>query len=323
MENYMALTVQLNHVTPEIQQALQVELEKVRQTIQHFSKSKFSGIKEIVNDVIDLNGKMLRPTLTILSAHFGEYDSEKVVKLAASIEMLHMATLIHDDIIDDSKLRRNKESTQSKYGKDMAVYAGDYLLSKSLSMLNGKEYDADHMIKLAKAIELICESELLQFHSKFKYMTVKNYLRVVSGKTAALFAVSMYAGASESNCSEGLSKQLGKIGYELGVAFQIIDDILDYSDDQELVGKSTRNDLKKGYYTLPVIYAFQGESEKVLNHSEAELMKLVEKNNGIEKARVLARKYTKRAFKRIDSLPEGNYKEALESLAKALLDRKY
>ena len=319
----MALTVQLNQSTPEIQQALQVELEKVRETIQRYSKSKFSGIKEIVNDVIDLNGKMLRPTLTILSARYGEYNSDKIVKLAASIEMLHMATLIHDDIIDDSKLRRNKESAQSKYGKDMAVYAGDYLLSKSLSMLNGKEYDAEHMIKLAKAIEHICESELLQFHSKFKYMTVKNYLRVVSGKTAALFAVSMYAGSSESNCSEALSKQLGRIGYELGIAFQIIDDILDFSEDQELVGKSTRNDLKKGYYTLPVIYALQGESEGVLNQSELILMKLVEKNKGIEKARNLAKKYTKRAFKRIDGLPNDANKIALEYLAKSLLDRKY
>lgn len=319
----MALTVQLNHASPEIQQALQVELEKVRETIQRYSKSKFSGIKEVINDIIDLNGKMLRPTLTILSAKYGDYQSEKVVKLAASIEMLHMATLIHDDIIDDSKLRRSKESTQSKYGKDMAVYAGDYLLSKSLSMLNSKEYDAEHMVKLAKAIEHICESELLQFHSRFKYMTVKNYLRVVSGKTAALFAISMYAGASESNCSESLSKQLGKIGYELGVAFQIIDDILDFSEDQTLIGKSTRNDLKKGYYTLPVIYAFQGENEAILEQSEAAIMQLVEKNKGIDKARTLAKKYTKRAFKRIANLPEDDNKKALESLAQLLLNRKY
>ncbi|GAB6106186.1 polyprenyl synthetase family protein [Fusibacter bizertensis] len=319
----MALTVQLNHASPEIQQALQLELEKVSETIQRYSKSKFSGIKEIINDIIDLNGKMLRPTLTILSARYGEYQSEKVVKLAASIEMLHMATLIHDDIIDDSKLRRNKESMQSKYGKDMAVYAGDYLLSKSLSMLNSKEYDAEHMVKLAKAIEQICESELLQFHSRFKYMTVKNYLRVVSGKTAALFAISMYAGASETSCPENLSKQLGKIGYELGVAFQIIDDILDFSEDQALVGKSTRNDLKKGYYTLPVIYAFQGETEAVLDQSEAVLMQLVEKNKGIEKARILAKKYTKRAFKRIANLPDDDNKKALEALAKSLLNRKY
>lgn len=319
----MALTVTLKHLSPELQQALQNEMEKVQQSLKLNVRSKFSGIRDVIDDVIDLNGKMLRPLLTIISAHFGSYQADKVVKLAASIEMLHMATLIHDDIVDDSKLRRNKESAQSKYGKDMAVYAGDFLLSKALTILNAKDYDTDHMVSLAKAIENICESELLQYHSKFHFMNVKNYLRVISGKTAALFAVSMYAGASESNCSEALSKKMGRIGYDIGIAFQIIDDILDFSDDQDHVGKTVRNDLKKGYYTLPVIYAIQGEHESVLNASEGELLTLIQKNKGIEKARELAKKYTKRAFKRISELPANEYKVALESLANTLLNRSY
>ena len=302
---------------------LQNELDKVKVVIKAYSKTKFNGIKEVIEDVIDLNGKMLRPQMTVLAAQFGNYNSDKVVKLAAAIEMLHMATLIHDDIVDDSKLRRNRESAQSKYGKDMAVYAGDYLLSKSMSILNGKDYDADHMSKLAKAIERICESEMLQYNSKFHYMTVRNYLRIVSGKTAALFAMSMYAGASESECSEDFSKNLGHIGFDLGVAFQIIDDILDFSDDQEIVGKSVRNDLKKGYYTLPVIYAIQGEAANVLSYSEDELMKLIIKNKSIEKSRVLAKKFTMRAYKRIDKLPDSVCKDAIENMAKALLDRSY
>lgn len=319
----MALTVNNKQPSLEIQQALQNELDKVKVVIKAYSKTKFNGIKEVIEDVIDLNGKMLRPQMTVLAAQFGNYNSDKVVKLAAAIEMLHMATLIHDDIVDDSKLRRNRESAQSKYGKDMAVYAGDYLLSKSMSILNGKDYDADHMSKLAKAIERICESEMLQYNSKFHYMTVRNYLRIVSGKTAALFAMSMYAGASESECSEDFSKNLGHIGFDLGVAFQIIDDILDFSDDQEIVGKSVRNDLKKGYYTLPVIYAIQGEAANVLSYSEDELMKLIIKNKSIEKSRVLAKKFTMRAYKRIDKLPDSVCKDAIENMAKALLDRSY
>lgn len=319
----MALTVNNKQPSLEIQQALETELDKVKSVIKTYSKTKFSGIKEVIDDVIDLNGKMLRPQMTVLAAQFGSYNSDKVVKLAAAIEMLHMATLIHDDIIDDSKLRRNKESTQSKYGKDMAVYAGDYLLSKSMSMLNGKDYDADHMSKLAKTIERICESELLQYNSKFQYMTVRNYLRIVSGKTAALFATSMYVGASESDCTEAFSKNLGHIGFDLGIAFQIIDDILDFSDNQNIVGKSVRNDLKKGYYTLPVIYSIQGEAESVLDCDEEALMALIIKNKGIEKSRILAKKFTKRAYKRIDKLPDSIYKVAIENMAKTLLDRSY
>lgn len=319
----MVQLIKMNALSPEIQSAYQSELDKVFAIILTHTRSKFSGIREVIEDVVDLNGKMLRPVMTIISAHFGDYQSDKITKLAGAIELLHMATLVHDDIIDDSKLRRNKISAQSKYGKDMAVYAGDFLLSKSLSILDAKTYDADHISKLAKAIESICESELLQFHSRFKLMTVKNYLRVVSGKTAALFAVSMYTGASESNCTETLSKALGRIGYDLGVAFQIIDDILDFSDNQAHVGKSTRNDLKKGYFTLPVIFAIQGEKEAVLELNETQMVALIKKNKGIEKARMLAQKYTKRAFDRIKSLPEGDSKIAMVELANYLLNRTY
>lgn len=319
----MVQLIKMNALSPEIQNVYQNELDKVYTTIIAHTRSKFSGIREIIEDVVDLNGKMLRPVMTIISAHFGAYQSDKITKLAGAIEMLHMATLVHDDIIDDSKLRRNKVSVQSKYGKDMAVYAGDYLLSKSLSILDSKTYEAEHISRLAKAIESICESELLQFHSRFKLMTVKNYLRVVSGKTAALFAISMYTGAAESKCSEVLSKTLGRIGYDLGVAFQIMDDILDFSDDQSHVGKSTKNDLKKGYFTLPVIFAIQGENESVLDLSESEMMTLIKRNKGIEKARTLAQKYTKRAFDRIKSLPEGDSKIAIVELANYLLNRTY
>lgn len=319
----MVQLIKMNALNPIVQNTYQRELDKVYDVILTHTRSKFSGIRDVIEDIVDLNGKMLRPVMTIIAAHFGAYQSDKITKLAGAIEMLHMATLVHDDIIDDSKLRRNKMSAQSKYGKDMAVYAGDYLLSKSLSILDAKTYDANHISKLAKAIESICESELLQFHSKFKLMTVKNYLRVVSGKTAALFAVSMYTGASESACSEPLSKTLGRIGYDLGVAFQIIDDILDFSDNQAHVGKSTRNDMKKGYFTLPVIFAIQGEKETVLNMSEIEMVALINKNKGIERARLLAQKYTKRAFKRIESLPEGDSKVAIIELANYLLNRTY
>lgn len=319
----MALSINKFEIESQVQETLNEEMEKVRQLIRSKSKSKFTAIQEIVDDVIDLNGKMLRPYMTIVSANFGDYKSEKIVKLASAIEMLHMATLIHDDIVDDSKIRRNKESVQSKYGKDMAVYAGDYLLSKALSMLSADEYDASHMERLAKAVEHICESELLQFQSKFNLLNVKNYLRIISGKTAALFAISMYSGAAEGGCEEVFAKQMGRIGYELGIAFQIIDDILDFSDNQDQVGKTTRNDLKKGYFTLPAIYALQGINVQAIEYSEAVMMDLIKKNKGIEKARVLAQKYTKKAYKRIAGLPESNYKLAVEQLAKMLLDRQY
>ncbi len=303
---------------------LEQELIKVRKTITNRTRTKFAGVRNIIEDVLDLNGKMIRPLFVLLSANFGTYESDKIVNLASSVEMLHLATLIHDDIVDDAKVRRHRESAQSKYGKDMAVYAGDYLLSKSLTILNADDYDAKHVDRLAKGIERICESELLQYQSRFNTMTLKNYLRIVSGKTATLFAVSLYVGASESKCGDKLSGQLGKIGYELGIAFQIIDDILDFSDDQLKVGKSIQNDLKKGYFTLPVIYAIEGSkhnTDDILNASD--MFELIDLNYGIERSRELARKYTKKAFKRINTLPEGDAKELLEKIATQMLLRKY
>ncbi len=320
----MSIILKINSMDPTLQNKLDSEIRIVRSTILKHTRTKYHAVRDIIEDVLDLNGKMLRPLFVLLAGHFGEYSSNKMVNLAASIEMLHMATLIHDDIVDDSKLRRHRESVQSKYGKDMAVYTGDFLLAKSLSILNAKDYEASHIERLAKGIERICEAELLQYQSRFKTMTFKNYLRIVSGKTAALFAISLYVGASESKCDDKLSNQLGRIGYELGIAFQIIDDILDFSEDHTNVGKSIKNDLKKGYFTLPVILALEDQKLNIEDFSDAEeLLNSINLDKGIEYSRIIAQKYTKKAFKRISKLPESVAKNVLEAVAKHMLDRNY
>lgn len=297
------------------------ELEKVSKLLRSRAMPKYKGLKEVIIDVLGHDGKMMRPLLTIVSAQFGTYDSEKIVNVATGIEMLHMATLIHDDIIDDADTRRAEPSVQSKYGKDMAVYAGDYLLAKSLRTGTFNQHDPELVSKMSGAIEKICESELMQYQNRYKVMTLKNYLRVIAGKTAALFAMSMYGGAIEAKVETRMAKQLGRIGYEIGMAFQMIDDTLDFSQNAKLVGKTTENDLRKGYYTLPVIMAMQGE--KKINFESVDLRALIDRNNGIEKAKQLAGKYTQRAFKRIDKLPECQSKIAVEAIANMLLKREY
>ena len=317
----MSIIMNLNPLNADFRDELQHEIDKVGKEISKRTRAKFHGVQIIVDDVLDLNGKMLRPLFTIIAAHFGTYESEKMVKLAASIEILHMATLIHDDVIDESKFRRHRESVQSKYGKDMAVYSGDYLLAKTLSILDLETYDSKNVKRLVRAIEQICESELLQYQNRNHVTSFKNYLRIVAGKTAALFATSMYVGALESDCDARTARLLGRIGYELGVAFQIIDDILDFSEDASKIGKTVRNDLKKGYYTLPVIYALADEPESDL--TEDEILLLIDKAKGIDRSRALARKYTKKAYKHIALLPDGVQKEAVHSMASFLLDRAY
>ncbi len=318
----MQMIQQIEGLDSAFKEDLARELDIVSSALKKRAMPKYKGIKHIVMDVIENNGKMMRPLLTIVAAKFGDYDSKKVVNVATGIEMLHMATLVHDDIIDDADQRRGQPSVQSKYGKDLAVYAGDFLLAKALRTASSGTYEQKLIDRMSDAIEKICESELMQYQNRYKVMTLKNYLRVIAGKTAALFAVSMYAGAVEGGVEDKLARTLGRIGYEIGMAFQMIDDTLDFSTDTALVGKTTGNDLTKGYYTLPVIMAL----EKVRNRenlSREDIEALIVENQGLEKSKVLANKYTQKAFKRIDKLPPCPSKDAVEGIAKLLLNRAY
>ncbi len=319
----MSFILSVGENQTEFNDSIQSELAEVKKLIHVHTRSKFKDVQKIVTDVMQNEGKMLRPYLVILGANFGRYERERHVKLAGAVEILHMATLVHDDIIDEAKLRRNQASIQSKYGKDMAVYTGDYLLSKSISILNGDSFNAENSRRLSEAIAQICESELMQYQNRFRALSIKNYLRVISGKTAALFAVSLYVGAVESGCDENLSKMLGRIGYELGMAFQIIDDILDFDINQSKVGKSTMSDFINGYYTIPILLALQKGTGNVDSLSKEAMMDFVKANRGLDSARELAHKYTERAFKRIDLLPDCDAKAVLNLFAKKLVDREY
>ncbi|NTW73034.1 MAG: polyprenyl synthetase family protein [Eubacteriaceae bacterium] len=289
-------------------------------------------IKNAISDSVASGGKMLRPAFVLLSAKFGKYNEENIFKLAAVIEMLHMATLVHDDIIDDSKLRRGVESIQSKYGKDTAVFIGDYLFAKCFTLIS-RHHTIETMELLSKAILRICRGELKQYSLRYRYdESILKYLKVITGKTAALFSMSFYIGAFESGCDEKTTKKLSRAGYYVGMAFQIIDDCLDYSNN-ETIKKSTMNDLKQGYLTLPVIYALNNDRNAELKNllektdfNEADIRlihQLVEMNSGLEFARQLAKKYTVKAFKLISTLPDIENRKILEDIIKQLLNRHY
>ena len=305
------------------------ELEDIKKIIKDNTKEKV--INEPLSPVVESGGKMLRPAFLLMAGKFGEYKADRLKNLGAIMEMLHTATLIHDDIIDDSHLRRGQISIQSKYGKDFAVYMGDYLFCKCFMMLS-KDFNMEDMGRISKVISKICLGEMRQHYARRSTkVSLKEYLKIISGKTAALFSLSFYIGARESNCDERLCKLLGKIGYDIGMAFQIIDDILDYSGSAETVGKDTRNDLKQGYYTLPLIYEFKNNNKllKLLKNKELEdkdidrIYEEVRSSQGIEKSRKLAKRYTNRAFDRIDKLPDNNNKVVLKEILDKLLNREY
>ncbi len=313
---------------PEIKQ----ELTEVLNLMKNNVKCKDKKIEKSIMELIESGGKLLRPAFVLIGSKFGDNDKSKAIPTAAVIEMLHMATLVHDDVIDDSKLRRGKETIQSKYGKDYAVYIGDYLFCVCFKILATSE--SLQAIKVdSRAMSKICMGEVNQLNSRFSMkFSVKDYLSRISGKTAELFSISLYLGAAECNAEEKVAKELGNIGHNLGMAFQIIDDILDYEGTDNSIKKSAANDLKQGIYTIPLIYAYKNNKnafkdilgKDYYNEEDiSEIVKLVRDNKGIQMANDLAEKYMNKCFKGIDRLPDNNYKIILREIATWLLKRTY
>lgn len=308
------------------------DLEEVVKIMKLNAHSRERVIEEALLDLIASGGKLLRPGFLLISGSFGTYDRDKLCNLAAVIEMLHMATLVHDDIIDDAKSRRGNETIQSKYGKDYAVFMGDILFARCFMALSINT-SMENMKLLSEAIFNICTGEIEQYSSHYsKEMSVKKYLKRIAGKTAALFSLSCYIGAYESSCDGELISNLSKAGYEIGMAFQIIDDILDYTADSKTVGKPTGNDLREGIFTLPLIYAVKRDKSQLLpilskdKYSDDDIESIINITKvlgGIDSARILARKYTDKAFKRISKLPDGESKRVFLEVAESLLCREY
>ncbi len=308
------------------------DLDYAVNIMEQNAKCKDKIIENSILELIHSGGKLLRPGFVLIASGFGSYDRKRAASLAAVVEMLHMATLVHDDIVDDSKLRRGNETIQSKYGKDYAVYIGDYLFCKCFKILS--ENSSLKAINVdSNSMTRICFGEIEQLNSRFDAkITVKSYLKRIASKTAELFSLSLYTGASSSGCSDSLSRKFWNIGHNIGMAFQIIDDILDYSGDEDILGKSPANDLKQGILTLPVLYAV-AEKDPVFNQlirkdyytdqDIKEIGEYVRNSKALDKCIQLAKRYSDKAIKLIESLPENDNKEVLMEITKKLLYRNY
>jgi len=313
------------------------QLSSIRHKIQKELLTGDCHLDSSLNFVTHNMGKMVRPTFVLIGSTFGtiqtEENKESVTSIAAAIESLHMATLLHDDIIDEAKLRRGQPSVQAKYSKEYALYMGDFILIRSFMMLTNLEIPRDVAAGLAKVVNQICIGEMKQH--KYRYKTdvfPLKYLHVISRKTAALFAVSLSVGAKYSEADESVAKKLGRIGYEIGMAFQLVDDLLDYSGEVATVGKDLESDLIQGYYNIPVLFALQSKQpastrlkelleQPITRENNLEVIELVKQLGGIEKTQELAKRYSGRAMKLIQQLPEGDGKKALLELTPTLLNR--
>ncbi|MFS8500520.1 MAG: polyprenyl synthetase family protein [Caldicoprobacter sp.] len=309
------------------------DLKKVDEQIKAFLLSKQKVLEVALRELLEAGGKRLRPALVLLSGKFGKYDDKKLIPLAAAVEILHMATLVHDDIIDDSKMRRGRPTVQSRWGKDIAVFTGDFLFAKTFLLL-AHSTTVENMRSLSKVVKAICEGEIAQYQSRYdKGVTVRQYLKRIGRKTALLFALSCYIGAHESQCSSKVLRCLREFGFNFGMAFQITDDLLDFTGDAAKTGKPVGSDFIQGVYTLPLIYAINSSyGEEVIEILEKEsydaedvkrVIELVHASGGIEYSRNMAKSYLDRARAFIEGLTPIPAKAALENLLDGLADRSY
>lgn len=310
---------------------LRNELNAVEDTIISSLKTRNKTVKEALVRFVESGGKRLRPAMAIIGGTFGSYDEEKIRPIAAALEIIHMATLIHDDIIDDAKLRRGRETVHSVLGKDVAVYSGDFLLTRAF-MLVAEFADINMLKQVAKASSYICDSEISQNEQRYDTdVSIRQYLKRIGGKTAALFSISLYMGAEKAGCPKKLVNKLGVLGYNMGMAFQIVDDILDLTGNEAKVGKPLLSDAIQGVYTLPIIYALGSDYRKQVLEALGRLHKdngmslygFLDTSKAIERSKNLAEKYIQKALKSSYQLPDSIGKELIIEIINEQLERKF
>ena len=314
---------------------IQENLIQVKKLISQRLVINNKSIEEAITKLSSTGGKMIRPALFFLFADFGEKkEQEQLVKIAASLELLHSATLVHDDIIDDSPTRRGLPSVQSRFGKDVAVYTGDFMYTSYFELLAECMSHTPFLLKNAQAMKKVLQGELTQMTCTFDPdQTIGDYLRNINGKTAELIRLSCHEGAYFGGSDKKLQSRAKRIGSAIGLAFQIYDDILNFSLKLGNDQKPILTDVQQGIFTLPLLIARDNQPEVIrpyLEHPETlsrqELIQLayyVDSFGGIAGALDFAEKLTKKALNEIQELPDGKSKEILKTVAVQLLERSY
>ena len=239
----------------EICQLIAADLEAVEKNLLEKTTSHYDFVDLAVQHVIEGGGKRLRPILLVLSAKACGYEGKEAHTLAATVELIHVASLVHDDVLDEAPIRRGRETLHSKWGNKVAVLVGDYLHARVLSMLVARRADDPAMSILSDATQAMCEGEVIHAYKNGDFnISQDNYLKIVGLKTGKLITASCTMGAILGTRDAKVIQALTEYGEAVGTAFQIIDDLLDFVADQEKFGKKSFNDLREGKLTFPMIY---------------------------------------------------------------------
>lgn len=318
------------------------DMERVNRLIQNSLHSDVVLINQISQYIINSGGKRLRPVLVLLSANTFAYNragqsaaaDQHDVTLAAVIEFIHTATLLHDDVVDESELRRGKDTANELWGNAASVLVGDFLYSRAFEMMVGVG-SMKVMEILSHSTNTIAEGEVLQLlNCNDASTTEARYIEVIHFKTAKLFESASQLGAVIAGQDEATEQAMAKFGMHLGTAFQLIDDVLDYSANSEDMGKNVGDDLAEGKPTLPLIYAMKNGTEEQatlireaieqggLDQIDA-INQAIETTGALEYTRNIAKNEAQQAIAQLENIPDSDYKEAMIALAHFSIERNF
>jgi octaprenyl-diphosphate synthase len=317
---------------PAIQAFVAADMAAVDVLIRHRLASDVVLINQVAEHIVAAGGKRLRPMLLLLAARALGHQGTDAHQLAAVVEFIHTSTLLHDDVVDESDLRRGRRTANAVWGNAASVLVGDFLYSRSFQLM--VELDrAEVMRILADTTNLIAEGEVLQLlHVRNPDTDEAAYLRVIERKTAVLFAAATRLGALLAGADSTLQQRLHDYGLNLGYAFQIADDVLDYASDADTLGKNLGDDLAEGKATLPLIHAIRKSDAPVrdrlraaIEHGDTgalpQVLAAIHATGGLEYSRERARGYAELAGRALDGLDDNEYVAALRGLAHYAVNR--
>ncbi len=313
------------------------ELQDVEECLSSIIQSDVGLVYDLSKHLLSAGGKRIRPALVLLAAQASgsaQVNNKRLTRIAVAAELIHMATLVHDDVIDHSESRRGRMTANAFWGNKLAVLSGDCILAKAFHLLSE---DADQRIlqTIAQMTIQMSESEVLQTlceHDLSGWQT--NYWQIIHNKTASFLSTCCRCGAIIAGASSEVEESLAEYGMQLGIAFQLTDDILDIAGDPEITGKPVGNDLREGKATLPVLLALENMAETdrldtfalIANPEPAQeqiesLCEIIKASSAIESARAQAKEFSERAVDVLESLPSSDAKDALTALARTTVDR--
>lgn len=313
---------------------LKKDLNIIEDALNQIIQAEHPVLREASTALLQAGGKRIRPIFVLLSGQMGNFDMERIKTVAVSLELIHMATLVHDDVIDDAAIRRGKPTIKQLYGNRVAMYTGDYILARALEEITALKEVKVHRL-LSKTIVEVCMGEIDQIRDKYKWdQQLRDYLRRIRRKTALLIATSCKLGAIVAGLGEREANKLYRYGYYIGMSYQIIDDILDFTSSPNQLGKPAGNDLLQGNVTLPVLYAMKEQSfndllrktfmdpDLIDENSMNALLTALKKTNAIKQSYQLSNLYLQKALYVLEDLPNTKAKQTLQDIAKFIGKRR-